>query len=149
MQGYLSKDYAGNDFVRKPETEELGSGWYATGDIVEIDEDGYFKIIGRIKRFAKIAGEMVSLTAVEELAAKVWPEAQHAAIARPDAKKGERIILITNQERAEKGALVKLARELNYGDLYIPSAVISAPEIPVLGTGKTNYVALEQNLEAP
>ena len=146
MQGYLAKDYAGNDFLRKPETEELGTGWYATGDIVEIDENGFLTIVGRIKRFAKIAGEMVSLTAVEELATKVWPDAQHAAIAIPDPKKGERIILVTNQESAEKSSIIKLGRELDYGDFYIPSEIKSVPEIPVLGSGKTNYVALEKIL---
>lgn len=146
MQGYLAKDYAGNDFLHNPETEELGTGWYATGDVVEIDENGFLTIVGRIKRFAKIAGEMVSLTAVEELAAKVWPDAQHAAIALPDPKKGERIILITNQENAEKSAVIRLGRELNYGDFYIPTEIKFIPEIPVLGSGKTNYVALEKNL---
>ena len=146
MQGYLAKDYAGNDFLRKPETEELGTGWYATGDVVEIDENGFLTIVGRIKRFAKIAGEMISLTAVEELAAKVWPDAQHAAITQPDPKKGERIILITNQKNAEKSIIVKLGRELDYGDFYIPSEIKSVPEIPVLGSGKTNYVALEKTL---
>ena len=146
MQGYLAKDYGGNDFLRKPETEELGTGWYATGDVVKIDENGFLTIVGRIKRFAKIAGEMVSLTAVEELAAKVWPDAQHAAITQPDPKKGEKIILITNQESAEKSSILKLGRELDYGDFYIPSEIKSVPEIPVLGSGKTNYVALEKTL---
>ncbi len=147
MRGYLSKDYSGNDFVRKPETNDRGAGWYATGDIVEIDEDGFITIVGRIKRFAKIAGEMVSLAAVEELAAKIWPTSQHAVVALPDAKKGEKIVLVTNQENADRQTLLKGARDFQYGDFFVPASVEIVKEIPVLGSGKTNYTELEAALD--
>ena len=75
MLGYLKHDKPG---VIQPPATERGAGWYDTGDIVTIDADGFVTIQGRAKRFAKIGGEMISLAAVEELAARAWPDAQHA-----------------------------------------------------------------------
>ena len=97
MQGYLSPD--------DPEVvEPLAGGWHDTGDIVDIDKDGYVSILGRMKRFAKIGGEMVSLTAVEGLASAVWPEARHAVVCIPDPRKGEKLVLVTDRRDADVGA---------------------------------------------
>ncbi|MGD8593073.1 MAG: acyl-[ACP]--phospholipid O-acyltransferase, partial [Gammaproteobacteria bacterium] len=99
------------------------------------------------KRFAKVAGEMVSLMAVEALASKVWPEAQHAAVAVPDAKKGEQIVLMTTQEDADRPALVERAHQDNIGEINVPRKVMVVVAIPVLGTGKTDYVSAQSLVE--
>ena len=108
MLGYLKHDKPG---VIQPPSTERGPGWYDTGDIVSIDADGFVTIQGRAKRFAKIGGEMVSLTAVEELAARTWPESQHAVVSVPDAQKGEQLVLVTTKpERRAPGAVGARAR---------------------------------------
>ena len=124
----------------------LPGGWYDTGDIVDVDEDGFVTILGRAKRFAKIAGEMVSLTAVEDLASATWPEALHAAIARSHEQKGEEILLITNQPDPQRADLLTKARASGMAELCVPKAVIYRKDIPVLGSGKPDYVALEKEL---
>lgn len=143
MSGYLLHGTDGN--IRAPRTER-GEGWYDTGDIAAIDDEGYIELLGRAKRFAKIGGEMISLTAVEELAGVAWPDHNHAAISLPDARKGEKIILVTENDRASRKSFQQKARELGYGELYIPRDVIHVAEIPVLGTGKTDYVSVDEML---
>jgi len=125
--------------------EPLG-GWYDTGDIVDVDDDGFVTVLGRAKRFAKIAGEMVSLTAVEDLASATWPEALHAALSRPHLHKGEEILLITNQPDAQPAALLAKAREKGISELCVPKVVIFREEVPVLGSGKPDYVTLEKEM---
>ena len=97
MLGYLLADNPGK---LVPPESIYGKGWYDTGDIVHVDDEGFISIRGRSKRFAKVSGEMVSLTAVEQLATNAWPEAHHAAISLPDAKKGEQVILVTTHKQA-------------------------------------------------
>ncbi len=139
MQGYLSHDKPGE--IQAPATER-GSGWYDTGDIADIDDEGFITILGRAKRFAKIGGEMVSLTAVEELASLSWPNMNHAAVAVHDERKGEKVILITDHENAARKQLQEIAKSKHMSELIIPKIIICIEEIPVLSTGKIDYVNL-------
>jgi acyl-[acyl-carrier-protein]-phospholipid O-acyltransferase/long-chain-fatty-acid--[acyl-carrier-protein] ligase len=137
MLGYLRADNPG---VLEPPP----GGWYDTGDIVAIDADGFITIKGRAKRFAKVAGEMVSLTASEAIAAAVWPQAQCAVVALPDPRKGERIVLLTTEAAPTREALLKQARSIGATELSVPSVLLTVDAVPLLGTGKTDYVgALE------
>ncbi len=143
MKGYLRDAAPGI-------LEPVADGWYDTGDIVAIDPDGFVSIQGRAKRFAKIAGEMVSLGAVEELAAKASPAARHAALARPDARKGEAVVLVSEDPALTRQTLIAAAAANGVPEIAIPRDVLAGRPIPVLGTGKTDYVALAASLaEAP
>jgi len=108
-----------------------------TGDIVEVDEDGFISIQGRSKRFAKISGEMVSLTAVEQLAGSAWLEAQHAVVSLPDPKKGEQLVLLTTRLGASARALAEASPGV--AAIVLPKKVFVVDKIPVLATGKTDY----------
>jgi len=135
MAGYYLAEDPG---VLRPPSE----GWHDTGDIVTIDDEGFVTIRGRAKRFAKIGGEMVSLPAVEAMAAQVWPEADTAAVARPDAKKGEQIVLYTTQAGADARELQSWGRDNGIAELMIPREIRVVEALPVLGTGKIDYVTL-------
>lgn len=145
MQGYLFHDKPGK--IHPPSTNR-GAGWYNTGDIAEVDDEGYFTIKGRVKRFAKVAGEMVSLSAVEELASLTWPEKAHAAVAVADERKGEKIILVTELKEAKRKPLQETAKENHFNELSIPRQVIAVDKIPVLGSGKTDYMSLAKLVES-
>ena len=140
MKGYLSPD----DPLK---IEPLPGGWHDTGDIVDIDAEGYVCILGRAKRFAKIGGEMVSLTAVEGLASAVWPEARHAVVSIPDRRKGEKLVLVTDRKDADVARLAEWARSHGAPELAVPKKIMRVGEVPVLGTGKTDYVAIQQMAE--
>jgi len=114
---------------------------------VSISDDNWIKILGRVKRFAKVGGEMVSLTAAEDLAATVWPEARHAVVAMPDPKKGERLVLFTDQQDADSSTLLAHAQSIGAPELAVPKKILRIAEVPVLGTGKTDYVALQRMAE--
>ena len=140
MAGYMSPDDP--DRVEPP-----ADGWHDTGDIVDIDPDGYIAILGRVKRFAKIGGEMVSLSAVEGLVAAVYPEARHAVVAVADSKKGEKLVLVTDRGDADVTRLAEWAREHGAPELAIPKKIVRVADLPVLGTGKTDYVAIQTLVE--
>jgi acyl-[acyl-carrier-protein]-phospholipid O-acyltransferase/long-chain-fatty-acid--[acyl-carrier-protein] ligase len=116
-------------------------GWHDTGDIVTIDEQGYVTIKGRAKRFAKIGGEMVSLAAVEALALEIWPDAVTVVVAVPDARKGERLVLMTSEPAATREAFVRHARDKGANEFMIPAEVVAVEKLPLLGSGKPDYVA--------
>ncbi len=140
MRGYLSAD--------DPQTiEPLVGGWHDTGDIVDIDKDGYVAILGRVKRFAKIGGEMVSLTAVEGLASAVWPDSRHAVVSIPDSRKGEKLVLFTDRNDADVARLAEWARSHGAPELAVPKKIMRVAEVPVLGTGKTDYVSIQRLAE--
>ena len=139
MAGYLAADGS---------VEAPVDGWHDTGDVVSMSNDAWLKIQGRVKRFAKVGGEMVSLTAAEDLAVAVWPDSRHAVIAVPDPRKGERLILLTDRREAEVDALLAHAKAVGAAELTVPRRIMTVPEIPVLGTGKTDYVAIQRMAEA-
>ncbi len=136
MMGYLDPE---TGEVRPPE-----DGWHDTGDIVTIDGGGYVAIKGRLKRFAKISGEMVSLAVVENCASVVWPESVHAAVILPDDKKGEQIVLLTEEENPDRTALLDWAQSHGVPELAVPKRVLHVEDIPLLGTGKVDYVTLDR-----
>ena len=135
MLGYLRAEKPG--LLEPPE-----QGWHDTGDIVAIDPAGFVTIKGRAKRFAKVAGEMVSLAAIEALAADLWPDAPSAAAAVPDARKGERLILFTQKAGASRAEYQSFARGRGATEIAIPAEVVVLERIPMLGTGKVDQVAV-------
>ncbi|MDR2032752.1 MAG: bifunctional acyl-ACP--phospholipid O-acyltransferase/long-chain-fatty-acid--ACP ligase [Azoarcus sp.] len=145
MSGYLKADAPG---VLQVPASDIGPGWYGTGDIVEVDDDGFVRIVGRVKRFAKIAGEMVSLETVENLAQTVAPGAQHAASSQPDASKGEALVLFTTAATLERDALQTAARQAGASGLAVPRKIVHVDDLPRLGTGKIDYVTLKRMAEA-
>lgn len=119
-------------------------GWYDTGDIVDINEEGYISIKGRAKRFAKIGGEMVSLTAVESYLSKMWPDNMHAVIAVSDKKKGEQLVLVTTKKDAIRSDISSFAKNNGISELSVPREIKVVDELPLLGTGKIDYVGLNK-----
>ncbi len=135
MLGYLKADNPG---VIEPTNE----GWHDTGDIVTIDAQGFVTIKGRAKRFAKIGGEMISLAAVETIAAQLWPDAMSAVATAPDPRKGERLVLLTQQKGATRSEFQAFAKSKGASDLMVPAEVVVMEKIPVLGTGKIDMVGV-------
>ncbi len=140
MKGYLLHDRPGE--IVPPQA--LGEGWYATGDIVVRDADGFFHIRGRIKRFAKIAGEMVSLETVEKIAATAAPGFSHAATTLADDAKGEALVLFSTAAALSREGLLAAARQLGLPELTVPRRIRHVAAIPLLGSGKTDYPTLKQ-----
>ena len=138
MAGYLRPDGT---------LDAPADGWLDTGDIVSMTEDNWITILGRAKRFAKVGGEMVSLTAAEDLVLSLWPDNRHAVIAMPDPKKGERLILFTDRNDATASAIIEHAQSLGAPEIAVPRKIVKVPEIPVLGTGKTDYVTIQRLAE--
>ncbi len=141
MMGYYFFDNPG---VLNPPQE----GWYDTGDIVEVDAQGFIHIKGRVKRFAKVAGEMVSLEVVEKIANIAAPEHQHAASTQTDTQRGENIVLFTTDPALKREDLQIVAKNLNHPEIAIARKIVRLEELPLLGTGKTDYVTLKQMAES-
>lgn len=137
MLGYITADAPG---VIKPPAD----GWHDTGDVVAFDEDSYMSIRGRMKRFAKIGGEMVSLAVVENCATAVWPDNLHAAAILPDDRKGEQIVLVTDRLVPDRTQLLGWAQNHGVPEIAVPKKIVSVDQVPVLGTGKLDYVAIER-----
>jgi acyl-[acyl-carrier-protein]-phospholipid O-acyltransferase/long-chain-fatty-acid--[acyl-carrier-protein] ligase len=135
MLGYLKADNPG---VLQPPEE----GWHDTGDIVSIDRDGFVTIKGRAKRFAKIGGEMISLAAIETLASELWPDALSAVVSQPDPRRGERLVLVTEQKSASRAAFQSHARTKGASDLMVPAEVMIVDKLPLLGSGKPDLTVV-------
>lgn len=140
MQGYYLYDQPGK--LIPP-----ADGWYDTGDIVEVDQEGFIHIKGRVKRFAKVAGEMVSLELVEKIANTAAPDYQHAATTQSNANRGESIVLFTTDAALKREDLQVVAKNLGAPEIAIARKIIVVETIPLLGTGKTDYVTLKQMAE--
>lgn len=141
MMGYYLFDTPG-------ELSPPADGWYNTGDIVEVDAQGFVHIKGRVKRFAKVAGEMVSLEVVEQIANTAAPDHQHAASTQVDAQRGENIILFTTDPELKREDLQIVAKNLGSPEIAIARKIIRIETLPILGTGKTDYVTLKQMAES-
>jgi len=141
MSGYLRFENPG---VLQPPASPAGDGWYETGDVVEVSDEGFVKIVGRVKRFAKVAGEMVSLEAVEKLAASASPTAAHAASTQPDPARGETILLFSTDPALNREQLQAAARSSGWPEIAVPRRIITVDALPLLGTGKIDYVTLKQ-----
>jgi acyl-[acyl-carrier-protein]-phospholipid O-acyltransferase/long-chain-fatty-acid--[acyl-carrier-protein] ligase len=135
MRGYLNPE-------AHAKFHALG-GWYDTGDIVKVDDEGFAYVLGRLKRFAKISGEMISLTAVEDALAGAFPQfglrCQVAVVAVPDEEKGERLIAAANEPRLELADLRNVIKSKGFSNLCVPRELRIVKEIPKLGTGKVNH----------
>lgn len=142
MRGYLNPD-ANSHF------KALG-GWYDTGDIARVDDDGFLFILGRMKRFAKVSGEMVSLTAVEEAFAGAFPQYglrfEIAILARPDAERGEALVAVCNDSKLKLEELRPILKAKGLSNLCMPRELKCVREIPKLGTGKVNHRELQKIL---
>ena len=139
MLGYLR---ASNPGVIDPPKD----GWYDTGDIVSVDEEGFVTILGRAKRFAKVGGEMISLAAVEEVLSEVWPEDKHAVVMIKGGPRGETLSLVTSRPELKREEVRQALTDLGLAELAIPKKVLFMEDIPLLSTGKIDDVSLEEIL---
>jgi acyl-[acyl-carrier-protein]-phospholipid O-acyltransferase/long-chain-fatty-acid--[acyl-carrier-protein] ligase len=140
MRGYLNPE---------PNAKFLAlGGWYDTGDVVSVDPHGFVHILGRLKRFAKVSGEMVSLTAVEEALAGAFPEygfrCEIAILSKPDEERGEALIAVTNEPKLRLDQIRSVLKEKGFSNLCVPREVVAMREIPKLGTGKVNHRELQK-----
>jgi acyl-[acyl-carrier-protein]-phospholipid O-acyltransferase / long-chain-fatty-acid--[acyl-carrier-protein] ligase len=137
MDGYLIPGQSGG-------LTRLTDGWHDTGDVVAVDDFGAITIRGRLKRFAKIGGEMVSLGVVENVASTLWRDHEHAAAVLPDGRKGEQIVLLTTNPKADRMELVRWSRDHGVNELSLPRKILHVGSIPVLGTGKMDIGGVQR-----
>lgn len=146
MSGYYRHEAPG---VLEPPASAAGAGWHNTGDVVSIDADGFLTIQGRLKRFAKVAGEMISLEVVEAIARTASPESMHAATFISDPARGELIVLFTTDAKLAREQLHVAARELGYPEIAVPKRIRVLENLPLLGTGKVDYMKLKREANEP
>jgi len=144
MSGYYRPE---RPLVLDPPSSVIGEGWYETGDVVEIDKDGFLRIVGRVKRFAKVAGEMISLEVVEKISTLASESFAHAASTQADPQRGENVILFTLDSQLTRDQLQATARSAGYPEIAVPRKVVHVESLPLLGTGKIDYVTLKNMAE--
>lgn len=148
MLGYI--DYESGQIVPTSasffEGEEPQLGWYDTGDIVSIDDQGFVTIKGRVKRFAKVAGEMISLGAVEEALQRFYPDGSHVVLAAPDDRKGEQLVVLSTVA-IRRDELIGQFRAGGYPEIMLPRRLFEVEKIPVLPTGKTDFIGSKAMME--
>lgn len=145
MSGYYRHEAPG---VLEPPCSAVGPGWHNTGDVASIDDDGYVLIQGRLKRFAKVAGEMISLEVVEIIAQAASTEAIHAATWISDPARGELIVLCTTDTGLQREQLAAVARRLGHPEIAVPKRIHVVESLPMLGTGKIDYMRLKSLVSA-
>ena len=143
----------GNLFVRGPNLMDgyllydkgfqPSGDWFASGDVVSVDAAGFVTVQARLKRFAKVAGEMINLQAVEEAAMHCFSGGVHAVVAISDGRKGERILLFTTLKTATKSVIRDYLSQEGRGLLYLPAEIIHIEKMPLLGSGKPDYLRLQ------
>lgn len=126
--------------------EPLTDGWYDTGDVVTIDDEGFLWIVGRARRFAKVAGEMVSLLTVERVIEDASADARCAIVVRRHPTRGEELVLYTDSEGLTKADVQGWIRESGLSPSWAPRDVRCITSIPLLPSGKVNYALLEEAL---
>ena len=138
MKGYLNDPEKTASVI----AELDGMRWYKTGDKGHLDQDGFLTIVDRYSRFAKLGGEMVSLTAVEEAVrgALGTPELELVAVNLPDDKKGERVVLLVQDEQLPETVRQGLI-DAGVNPLMIPAETYAVEQVPKLGSGKTDFSA--------
>lgn len=139
MMGYIKAD--------KPNVLQPADDWYDTGDIVNIDDDGFVSICGRVKRFAKVGGEMVSLTAIEQVIEKLYPNSILGVLSVADEKKGEKIVLLIADETAKLSEIQRFFKQQGISELWCPKEVFYTKEPPLLGSGKFDYLTAQKIVE--
>lgn len=139
MSGYYRYDRPGE---LEPPASEVGPGWHNTGDVVDLDPDGFLSVVGRLRRFAKVAGEMVSLEVVEDIARAASADAMHAATCMTDLGRGEAIVLFTTDSDLTREQLAAAARGMGYPEIAVPRRIRVVESLPLLGSGKIDYVRL-------
>ena len=142
MLGYMMPE-------KPSEVVRLANGWFDTGDIVSVDDMGFFYIKGRLRRFAKVAGEMVPLAMVEKLVKNAYPDlnADVAAVSIPHPTKGEQVIVVATSHKISLDVVTPFIQQQGFSELYIPKAIIYKREIPVLASGKRDYMTLQEQVK--
>lgn len=143
MLGYLR---AGQPGSLQPASSQFGEGWYETGDVVTVD-DGFVTLQARMKRFAKVAGEMVSLEVVERIAAAARPHAVHAALSVRDSARGETIVVVTEDRGLTREEMQAAARASGAPEIALPRRILYLDKVPLLGNGKKDYVTLARTVQ--
>ena len=139
MMGYILPENPG---VLVP----VKDGWYHTGDVVTVDDVGFIKLVDRVKRFAKIGGEMISLTAVENNTKEICPyeDFKCVAVALPHPKKGEQIVLVSNNADLTRKDFIDFVTKNGLSELYVPSVLLYKEDFPVFATGKADKITLKK-----
>jgi acyl-[acyl-carrier-protein]-phospholipid O-acyltransferase/long-chain-fatty-acid--[acyl-carrier-protein] ligase len=142
MAGYLNQ--------AERTAEATHEGWYVTGDIAAIDEDGFLRITDRLSRFSKIAGEMVPHLKVEEAIAEIAGDAACCVISIADDRRGERLVALYVKPDLNPAELWRRLGESALPKLWIPKRedILPVAEIPTLGTGKMDLRAARRMAEA-